>query len=208
MPGGGLQEYLEECNTMVSMAPYRLRNQWAGLVRVAVLVLAVSMTACSPAETSLQREAGRQLQARVLDVSEAAAANDHAAALKSLENLESDLAAAAGKGQVSGQRNRTIMTIIAAVRAELTAATAAAAVKAAEDAAEADKVQAAATPQESTLPAAPEPVLPPAPAAQPVPYPAPALVTEPAPAPKPVPDPAPTDKKSKENAGKGKDKNN
>jgi hypothetical protein len=95
----------------------------------------------------LQRGAAGQLQQRVLSVTQAAAANDHALALQALDSLEGDVASAAGNGQVSEDRRRTIMTSIAAVRADLTAAVQAAeaaAAKAAEEAAAAAAAAAAA----------------------------------------------------------------
>lgn len=144
----------------------------AGLA--ATLVLAASLAGCGPAATGLQRDTASHLQELVLGVSQAAAANDHAAALTALENLEVDLATAAGSGQVSEERRRSIMTSITAVRADLNAAVeaAAAAAKAAEEAAvaaaEAEKAkadaEAAQAAQENTAPVVPEPIPAPAPA--------------------------------------------
>ena len=105
---------------------------------VLAVSLAVSLAGCGPADTGLQRGAAGQLQERVLSVTQAAAANDLAAALQALDSLEGDLASATSNGQVSEDRRRTIMTSIAAVRADLTAAVQAAeaaAAKAAEEAA-------------------------------------------------------------------------
>ena len=48
---------------------------------IAALLLAALLAGCGSVETGLQRDAARQLQARVLGVSEAAAANDPARAL-------------------------------------------------------------------------------------------------------------------------------
>ncbi|MET4589930.1 hypothetical protein [Arthrobacter sp. 754] len=134
------------------------------------LVLAGSLASCAPAETGLQRDAARQLQERVLGVSQAAAANDHAAALTALDGLEKELAAAAEKGQVSDERRRTVMTVITAVRADLTdavnaaAKAAAGATAAAEKAkAEADAAAAAKAAEESTAPVVPAPAPAPAP---------------------------------------------
>jgi septal ring factor EnvC (AmiA/AmiB activator) len=137
----------------------------------AVLVLAVSLTGCGPTDTGLQRAAAGQLQQRVLSVTQAAAANDHAAALQALDSLEADLASATGNGQVSEDRRRTIMTRIAAVRADLTAAAqaaeAVAAAKAAEEAAaaaaEAETAEAEAA-EEAQDSAAPPPAPGPVPA--------------------------------------------
>ncbi|MGZ4663258.1 MAG: hypothetical protein ACXVYB_18470 [Arthrobacter sp.] len=158
------------------------------------LVLAASLGGCGPAETGLQRVAARQLQQRVLGVSQAAAANDHPAALKALDSLEAELKSVAANGQVSEERRRTIMTTITAVRADLTAAVEAAqaaAVKAAEEAAgataaaEADKAKADA---EAAAKAAQESAGP---------------VVAPAPSPAQVPAP----EQGKGNAGKGKGRN-
>ncbi|MBE4717192.1 hypothetical protein DAD99_03230 [Pseudarthrobacter sp. AB1] len=105
-------------------------------------MLAVSLAACGPAETGLQRDSARQLQERVLRVSQAAAANDLSGGLAALESLEADLESAVGSGKVTEERRRSITTAAAAVRADLTAAKAeadAAAAKAAEDAAAAQK---------------------------------------------------------------------
>jgi hypothetical protein len=139
------------------------------VVQVATaLVLAASLASCAPVETGLQRDTARQLQERVLGVSQAAAANDHAAALAALDGLETELAAAAEKGKVSDERRRTVMTVITALRADLNAAITAAAKAAAEATAAAEKAKAdadaaaAAAAQESTAPVAPAPA--PAPA--------------------------------------------
>lgn len=129
----------------------------------ASLVLAASLASCGQAETGLQRDAARQLQERVLGVSQAAAQNDHAAALTALDGLESELSAAANSGQVSEERRRTIMTVVTAVRADLNAAVDAAAkaaadAKAAEEKAKADADAAAQEAQQSAAPVAPAPV--------------------------------------------------
>ncbi|MCU1516361.1 MAG: hypothetical protein JWQ75_1082, partial [Pseudarthrobacter sp.] len=73
-------------------------------VVAAALVLAGAFTGCAPADTGLQRGAATQLQERVLGVSQAAAANDHAAALAGLDSLEADVATAVRFGQVSEDR--------------------------------------------------------------------------------------------------------
>ncbi len=130
-----------------------------GLTVAAGLMLAASLAACGPADTGLQRDTARQLQERVLGVSQAAAGNDLAAALSALDSLESDVAAEVGKGNVSEERRRSIMTAAAAVRADLTAAKAnadAAAAKAAEDAAAQKQAEADAT-KAAPAPVAPAP---------------------------------------------------
>jgi hypothetical protein len=170
---------------------------------IAALVLGALLAGCGPVETGLQRDAALQLQARVLGVSEAAAANDPARALTSLDALKTQLETSARNGDVSEERHRRISTIIAAVRADLNGiieadiAAQAAAAKAAQDkaaaVAAADKASKAATESEAaTEPQNPAPVIPdPAPVA---------------PAPAPVPVPAPADNgKGNEGKGKGKD---
>jgi hypothetical protein len=157
----------------------------------ATLVLSASLAGCGPADTGLQPDTASHLQELVHGVSQAAAANDHAAALTALENLEADVASAAGSGQVSEERRRSILTSITAVRADLTAAaesaaSAARAAKAAEEAvaaAEAEKAKAV----EEAAQAAQENTAPVAPAA--------------------IPAPAPAPEQGKGAAGKGKNKN-
>ncbi|WP_066285074.1 hypothetical protein [Arthrobacter sp. B6] len=177
----------------------RRRAGARGVSLTAALVLAASLAGCGPADTGVQRDTARQLQELVLGVSQAAAANDHTAALTALDTLEADVAAAAGTGQVSEDRRRAIMTSITAVRADLIAAidAAAAAAKAAQEAAaaaaaaEAEQARADA---EAARQAAQED------AAPVVPVPAP-----PAPAPA-DPDPGPPPGQGKGNEGKGKNK--
>ena len=161
----------------------RLRGSWpprATAWTAAVLATGL-LTGCGTRDASLQPGAARQLQARVLEVSEASSRNDPAAALQALQNLETDLAAAQGKGQVSEERQQTITTIAAAVRADLNEAAAA---KAAEEARIAQEAAAAQASQAATQ--------------------------TPAPAPEPAPEPAPAngngdDKKGNGDKGKGKD---
>ncbi|WP_426989849.1 hypothetical protein [Pseudarthrobacter sp. Y6] len=142
-----------------------------GACLAAALALAASLAGCGPADTGIQRDTAKQLQELVLGVSQAAAATDHTAALKTLDSLETDVASAAGSGQVSEERRRSIMTSITAVRADLNAAVgaAAAAAKAAEEAAAAAAgaektkadaeaaAQAAQAAQENTAPVVPAP---------------------------------------------------
>jgi hypothetical protein len=147
-----------------------------GVGFAAALVLAAALAGCGPADTALPRDTARQLQELVLGVSRAAAANDHSAALRTLDSLETDVRTAAGSGRVSEERRRSIMTSIAAVRADLTAAIdAAAAANAAEEAAaaaaaaEAEKAKsdaeaAAGAAQEYTAPVIAAPVPAPLPA--------------------------------------------
>jgi hypothetical protein len=58
--------------------------------------VAASLAGCGPADTALPRDTARQLQELVLGVSQAAAANDHSAALRTLDSLEADVTRAAG----------------------------------------------------------------------------------------------------------------
>jgi hypothetical protein len=152
------------------------------VVWTAAVLAAGLLTGCGTRDASLQPGAARQLQARVLEVSEASSRNDPAAALQALQNLEADLAAAQSKGQVSEERQQTITTIAAAVRADLNEAAAA---KAAEEARIAQEAAAAQASQAATQ--------------------------TPAPAPEPTPEPAPAngngdDKKGSGDKGKGKGK--
>ncbi|HKU02072.1 MAG TPA: hypothetical protein VJQ80_04615 [Arthrobacter sp.] len=112
-------------------SPGRLLLAWGAAALAAAL-----LSACAAPGTGLQREAATQLQARVLEVTQASSQNDPEAALKALEGLEADLSAAQAKGQVSEERRRSITTVATAVRADLNEAISAqaAAAKAAEDA--------------------------------------------------------------------------
>ncbi len=129
----------------MSPPKYRRRSATAKcLTAAAAFLLAGSLAGCGPAATGFQRDAARQLQEQVLGVSQAAANNDPVGGLAALDTFEADLASAVGNGQVSAERRRSIMTAVAAVRADLTAAKAVAdadavAAKAAEDAAAAQK---------------------------------------------------------------------
>lgn len=146
-------------------------------------VLTVGLLAgCATSDTGLQPAAARQLQARVLEVSEASSRNDPATAIKALEGLEAELAAAEGKGQISEERRQTIITIAATVRADLEQAIAAAG-KAAEDA----EIAADQAPAETSAPPAGTP--------EPAPEPAPAPASE-----------SGNDEDKKDNEGKGKGK--
>lgn len=134
------------------------------LAAAAALLLAGFLAGCGPADTGLHRDAARQLQQRVLGVTQAAAGNDPATGLAALDSLEADLASAVGSGQVSEDRRRSIMTAATAVRADLTAAKAVADAAAAKAAAEATAAQeqaeaeaAAQAAKEAPAPAGPAP---------------------------------------------------
>lgn len=159
------------------------------LTWTAAVLAAGLLAGCGSNYSGLQPGAARQLQARVLEVSEASSANDPAAALTALDSLEADLAAAHGKGEVSEERRQNITTIAAAVRADLvnakTAAEQAAARKAEEERIAAEQAAAQTAP--------PPPVEPTVAAPAPVPQPAPA------------PEAGKGGDKRDENEGKGKD---
>ncbi|UKA67841.1 hypothetical protein LFT44_05325 [Arthrobacter sp. FW306-05-C] len=147
--------------TLLQAPPNRLL-----LACSAALVAAGFLSACAAPGNGLQREAATQLQARVLEVTQASSQNNPESALQALAGLEADLSAAQAKGQVSEERRRSITTVATAVRADLNdilAAQKAAAAKAAEDARNAA----------SQGTQAPSPTAE-APASQPAPAPAPA----------------------------------
>jgi hypothetical protein len=131
------------------------------LVCSAAVLAAALLSGCATTEAGLEREAARQLQARVLEVTQASSENDPAAALRALEGLEAELEAAQSEGQISEERRRSITTIATAVRAELNGAIAAAekaaANKAAEEARIAAEQAAAATPPPAAEAPAPAP---------------------------------------------------
>lgn len=106
------------------------------LAGTAALLATSLLGACASPGTGLRREDAVQLQARVLEVTQAASQNDPSSALNALERLDSDLSTAQAKGQVSEERRRSIAAVAGAVRADLNEAIAAqqAAAKAAEDA--------------------------------------------------------------------------
>lgn len=149
---------------------------WSGAIVTAAL-----LTGCGTTEAGLEREAARQLQARVLEVTQASSENDPAAALLALEGLEAELEAAQSEGQISQERRRSITTIATAVRADLNEAIAAAEKAAADKAAEEARIAA-----EQAAAATPPPA-----------------VEAPAPAPAPAPEAGKDDDK-KDNEGKGK----
>jgi hypothetical protein len=150
----------------------RLKQGGAGRLVLgwsATLLAAGLLSGCGTNDSGLQRDAARQLQARVLEVTQASSQNDPGGALKALEGLEAELQAAQAKGQISEDRRRSITTIATAVRADLddaVAAAQAAADKAAADKAVADQAAAAAA-------AAAAPVETPVPSPEPEPEPAP-----------------------------------
>lgn len=94
---------------------YAMRGRMV-LACSAALLAAGLLSACAGPGSGLKREAAAQLQARVLEVTQASSQNDPATALKSLEGLEADLSALQEKGQLSEERRRSITTVATAVR--------------------------------------------------------------------------------------------
>ena len=127
---------------------------------------AALLSGCATTEAGLEREAARQLQARVLEVTQASSENDPAAALRALEGLEAELEAAQSEGQISEDRRRSITTIATAVRAELNGAIAAAEKAAADKAAEEARIAAEQAAAATRPPAAEAPAPAPGPEAE------------------------------------------
>ncbi|KQQ82714.1 FIMAH domain-containing protein [Arthrobacter sp. Leaf137] len=122
----------------------------------ATLLAAGLLAGCGTGETGLQRDAARQLQARVLEVTQATSQNNPATALRALEGLEAELEDAQSRGGISDERRRSITTIAAAVRADLTdamAKTEQAKARAEEEARQAAEQAAAQTPPAQEAPA-------------------------------------------------------
>jgi hypothetical protein len=140
-------------------------------------LLTFGLVGCGGTEPELETAAASQLQQRVLAVTKAAAGNDPAKALKSLEQLSSELDAAAAAGQVSFKRHQSITVAIDSVRTGLASA------QAAKKSAAAAAAKAAADAAKQSPPPVTEPV-----------------VVAPAPAPTPVPD---AGEKGRESSGKG-----
>ena len=132
----------------------------------AAVLAAALLSGCATTEAGLEREAARQLQARVLEVTQASSENDPAAALRALEGLEAELEAAQSEGQISEDRRRSITTIATAVRAELNGAIAAAEKAAADKAAEEARIAAEQAAAATRPPAAEAPAPAPGPEAE------------------------------------------
>ncbi|CAN7263486.1 mucin-associated surface protein [Arthrobacter sp. LjRoot14] len=155
--------------TLLAVSRRRARPAQRWHLVLAAGVLSAALAGCSSAAPDLDVEAAQQLQAKVLTVSQSAAGNDPAGALKTLDELVAQLDAAAAEGDVSFKRHQSIMKAIEAVRADLSTAKAqaeaaaaaaaqAAAAKAAADAAAAEAAKAAAVPAaEAPAPVAPAP---------------------------------------------------
>lgn len=123
--------------------PRRVRR--VGAMGLAGCLAAAALAGCTPSAPDLDPGTGRDLQAQVLAISAAAAADDPATGLRSLDELVGHLTGAAANGEVSFKRHQSIMKAVEAVRADLLAAqaTKAAAAKAAAERAAAAKASAA-----------------------------------------------------------------
>ena len=90
--------------------------------RAAVLLaLAIGLAGCSATESSrtYTPTAANELQSVVLEISEAASADDYAAAAGSLDELEAAAVAAFARGEISNARYDAIMVAIRLVRSDL-----------------------------------------------------------------------------------------
>ncbi|MCB5294533.1 mucin-associated surface protein [Arthrobacter sp. SO3] len=142
-------------------SPHRILAGWL----LGTVLLTGTLAGCAAAP-ELDRAAARELQAQVLSVTEAAAANDPAASLKHLDELVVKLDEAAARGGVSFKRHQSIRKTVDAVRADLNAQQAEAARVAAEQEAAAQAAAAAAAQAEAAAAAAaPPPAVAPAPPA-------------------------------------------
>lgn len=136
---------------------------------LAIGLLSLGLAACGSTQPELETDAAAQLQQRVLAVTKAAAGNDPAKALKSLDQLSSELDAAAAAGQVSFKRHQSITVAIGSVRTGLTAAqaakksAAAAAAKAAAAKAAAEAAKQSPSPVTAPVAVAPAPLQAPTP---------------------------------------------
>lgn len=139
-----------------------------GALLLCVVLVGGAAAGCSVPAPELGAEAAKTLQAQVLAVTEAAAANDPAGSLKLLDELGAQLDQAAASGGVSSKRHQDIRGAMDAVRSDLAAlqAAAEAAKAAAEQAAAAEAAKAA---EQAAATAPPPAVIAPAPAPAPSP---------------------------------------
>ena len=155
------------------MTPFqRLRSPLPARASAALAIglLSLGLVACGGTAPELESDAAAKLQQRVLAVTKSAAGNDPAKGLNSLNQLSSELDAAAAAGHVSFKRHQSITAAIDSVRTGLTAAHAkkSAALAAAKAAAARAAAQAA---QQSPPPVTAPPAVAPTPAPDPVPAP-------------------------------------
>lgn len=174
--------------------PRMARNGFAaagsrmGAVLLCVVLAGGAAAGCSAPAPELGVDAAKALQARVLAVTEAAAADDPANSLKLLDELGTELDQAAAGGDVSVTRHQKIRSAIDAVRTDLAALQAAA--EAARLAAEQAAAEKAAAEQAAAEQAAQA---------------AAAAAAAAAPPPPPVVAPAPAPADTSKNKGKGQD---
>jgi hypothetical protein len=156
---------------MIPFARWRSALLSRASATLAMGLLTFGLVGCGGTEPELETAAASQLQQRVLAVTKAAAGNDPAKALKSLDQLSSELDAAAAAGQVSFKRHQSITVAIVSVRTGLTSAqtakksAAAAAAKAADAKAAADAAKQSPSPVTAPVAVAPAPAPAPVPAA-------------------------------------------
>lgn len=96
------------------------RRRQARTVATAIFAAVLLAGCAGPAD--LDGTAAEKFQARVAEAKQLAARQDFSAALAELGRLESDLDAAAGKGEVSPERHTRIESAISKVRVGLEAA--------------------------------------------------------------------------------------
>ena len=151
-----------------------------------------------------------------MDVTRAAAAADTGAALQALDEITADLEATSARGRLSADKKRSISTVIAAVRADLSTVQLSAPAASVTKAGDVKPTEPASPPADSAPEPAPQPAtgapvqldapVAPAPAsviAEPVPAPDPVVIQE---APAPSPEPADNNGNGKGGLGKGQDK--
>ena len=114
----------------------RIRNRLTVAV-AAGLILVLPLAGCAAEPVQLEASTAQNLQAAMLDITEAAAAGDFTDAQSLLTTMQADLHAAAAAGQVSAERSSSIQTAINLVSDDLTVEIEAAAVAAAAAAAKA-----------------------------------------------------------------------
>jgi len=154
---------------MIPFARWRSALLSRASATLAMGLLTFGLVGCGGTEPELETAAASQLQQRVLAVTKAAAGNDPAKALKSLDQLSSELDAAAAAGQVSFKRHQSITVAIDSVRTGLTSAQTAKKSAAAAAAKAADAKAAADAAKQSPSPVTPPVAVAPAPAPAPVP---------------------------------------
>jgi colicin import membrane protein len=124
----------------------RIRNRLTVAV-AAGLILVLPLAGCAAEPVQLEASTAQNLQAAMLDITEAAAAGDFTDAQSLLTTMQADLHAAAAAGQVSAERSSSIQSAINLVSDDLTVEIEAAAVAAEAAAAAAAKAAALAEQQ-------------------------------------------------------------